>query len=149
MGDGWSRRGSWEMPVPPPFRRFGFPEQVRRFMEGEWDTGWLRVEEFREGETLVVRAELPGIDPEKDVDVSVRDGELNIRAERQENTENANKDGYRSEFRYGSFARTVQLPRGARQEDIKASYRDGVLEIRVPAAPESGPGPTKINVSRD
>jgi HSP20 family protein len=137
------------MPVPPQFRRFGFPEQFRRFMEGDWDTGWLRVEEFREGETLVVRAEVPGIDPEKDVDVSVRDGELNIRVDRQENSENANKDGYRSEFRYGSFARSVQLPRGARQEDIKASYRDGVLEIRVPAAPESGPGPTKINVSRD
>jgi HSP20 family protein len=137
------------MPVPPQFRRFGFPEQFRRFMEGDWDTGWLRVEEFREGETLVVRAEVPGIDPERDVDVSVRDGELNIRVDRQENSENANKDGYRSEFRYGSFARSVQLPRGARQEDIKASYRDGVLEIRVPAAPESGPGPTKINVSRD
>jgi HSP20 family protein len=137
------------MPVPPQFRRFGFPEQFRRFMEGDWDTGWLRVEEFREGETLVVRAEVPGIDPERDVDVSVRDGELNIRVDRQENSENANKDGYRSEFRYGSFSRSVQLPRGARQEDIKASYRDGVLEIRVPAAPESGPGPTKINVSRD
>jgi HSP20 family protein len=137
------------MPVPPQFRRFGFPEQFRRFMEGDWDTGWLRVEEFREGETLVVRAEVPGIDPERDVDVSVRDGELSIRVDRQENSENANKDGYRSEFRYGSFARTVQLPRGARQEDIKASYRDGVLEIRVPAASESGPGPTKINVSRD
>jgi HSP20 family protein len=137
------------MPVPPQFRRFGFPEQFRRFMEGDWDTGWLRIEEFREGETLVVRAEVPGIDPERDVDVSVRDGELNIRVDRQENSENANKDGYRSEFRYGSFARSVQLPRGARQEDIKASYRDGVLEIRVPAAPESGPGPTKINVSRD
>lgn len=118
-------------------------------MEGEWDTGWLRVEEFREGDTLVVRADLPGIDPENDVDVSVRDGELTIRAERQENTENTSKDGYRSEFRYGTFSRTLQLPRGARQEDIKASYRDGVLEIRVPAAPESGPGPTKINVSRD
>ncbi|WP_138413683.1 Hsp20/alpha crystallin family protein [Sinomonas gamaensis] len=149
MAEGWSRRGGWDMPVPPQFRRFGFPEQFRRFMEGDWDTGWLRIEEFREGETLVVRAEVPGIDPERDVDVSVRDGELNIRVDRQENSENANKDGYRSEFRYGSFARSVQLPRGARQEDIKASYRDGVLEIRVPAAPESGPGPTKINVSRD
>ncbi|WP_422936522.1 Hsp20/alpha crystallin family protein [Sinomonas sp. P47F7] len=149
MGDGWARRGPWDMPVPPPFRRFGFPEHVRRFMEGDWETGWLRVEEFRDGDDLVVRAEVPGVDPETDVDVTVRDGELNIRAERQENSENAGKEGYRSEFRYGSFSRSVQLPRGARQDGIRASYKDGVLEVRVPSAPESGPGPTKVNVSRD
>ncbi|NUP74564.1 MAG: Hsp20/alpha crystallin family protein [Sinomonas sp.] len=137
------------MPVPPPFRRFGFPEHFRRFMEGDWETGWLRVEEFHDGDDLVVRAELPGIDPDKDVEVTVRDGELQIRAERQENSENTGKEGYRSEFRYGSFARTIQLPRGARQGDIRASYRDGVLEVRVPSTPESGPGPTKVNVSRD
>ncbi|MDQ4501007.1 Hsp20/alpha crystallin family protein [Sinomonas sp. ASV322] len=137
------------MPVPPPFRRFGFPEHVRRFMEGDWDTGWLRVEEFRDGDTFVVRAEIPGIDPEQDVDVTVRDGELNIRATRQESSENAAKEGYRSEFRYGSFSRAVPLPRNAVQDDIRASYKDGVLEVRVPAASDSGPGPTRINVSRD
>ncbi|GAB3285715.1 alpha-crystallin HspX [Sinomonas notoginsengisoli] len=147
MAEGWGRRGPWDM-MPEGMRRFGLPEQFKRFVD-EWETSWLRVEQFREGDSLVVRAELAGIDPEKDVDVTVQDGTLTIKAERRESSENRGKGGYRSEFRYGSFARTLDLPRGARGEDVKASYHDGVLEVRVPVAPESGPGPTKVNVSRD
>ena len=66
-----------------------------------------------EGSTLVVRAEVPGIDPDQDVDVSVSEGMLHIRVERLEKSEHKSKDGYRSEFRYGSFARSVALPAGA------------------------------------
>jgi HSP20 family protein len=132
----------------PDFRRFGIPESFKRFMD-EWETAWLRVEEFREPDALVVRAELPGIDPEKDVEVTVHDNALTIKAERRENTEDRGKHGYRSEFRYGSFARTVDLPRGARGEDVTASYHDGVLEVRVPTVAEAGPGPTKVTVNRD
>ena len=91
--------------------RFEMPEPVRRFFDGDWDTPALRVDEFRDGGSLVVRAELPGIDPEKDVDVSVSDGVLHIQAERQEKTEHKDKDGYRTEFRYGSFTRDIALPR--------------------------------------
>lgn len=92
----------------------------------------IRVEEFVDGDTLVVRAEAPGLDPEKDVDVSVVDGALQIRAERKEEKEEKGKDGYRSEFRYGSFFRSLPLPQDVKEEDIKASYKDGVLEVRAP-----------------
>lgn len=127
--------------------RFEMPEPVRRFFEGDWDTPALRVEEFRDGGSLVVRAELPGIDPEKDVDVSVSDGVLHIQAERQEKTENKDKDGYRTEFRYGMFTRDIALPRGVKEEDVTASYRDGVLEVRVPV-PEGAEEPKKVPIAR-
>ncbi|MEN2745144.1 Hsp20/alpha crystallin family protein [Sinomonas halotolerans] len=134
--------------MPEHLRRFGVPEPLRRFVEGDWETGWMRVEEFRDGETLVVRVDAPGIDPENDVEVTVQEGTLSIRTERRESPEDSLKDGYRSEFRYGQFSRTVELPRGARSEDVKASYRDGVLEVRVPIAPEAGPEPTRVTVNR-
>jgi HSP20 family protein len=127
--------------------RFEMPEPVRRFFEGDWDAPTLRVEEFRDGGILVVKAEMPGIDPEKDVDVSVSDGVLHIQAERQEKTEHKEKDGYRSEFRYGSFMRDIVLPRGVKEEDVTASYRDGVLEVRVPV-PEAADEPKKVPIAR-
>ena len=125
------------------------PEMLRRVMEVEadWDK-WLRVEEFVDDETLVVRAELPGIDPDKDVEISVANGVLSIKAERQERSEEKKKDSYRSEFRYGSFARNIPLPAGATESDVSASYNDGVLEIRVPVGEEEGPRVVKVPVNR-
>lgn len=71
-----------------------------------FDTRLMRLEdEMKEGR-YEVRAELPGVDPDKDVDIMVRDGQLTIKAER---TEQKDFDG-RSEFAYGSFVRTVSLP---------------------------------------
>lgn len=92
----------------------------------------IRVEELVDGETLVVRAEAPGLDPEKDIDVSIVDGALQIRAERKEQKEEKDKDSYRSEFRYGSYFRALPLPQDVKEEDIKVTYKDGVLEVRAP-----------------
>jgi HSP20 family protein len=102
----------------------GFPEWIERTE--------LRLEEYREDDTLVVRAELPGIDPDQDVDISVADGKLTIRAERKDETKEERKGYYRTEFQYGSFVRTVPLPPGADESSVQASYTDGVLEVRVP-----------------
>jgi len=123
-------------------------EPIRRFLDGDLTMSSIRVEQFLDGNTLVVRAEVPGIDPEKDVDVSVAEGMLHIKAEREEKSEQKSKTGYRSEFRYGSFTRTIALPPGAREEDVTASYKDGVLEVRAPA-PEQAPasGKRKIQVN--
>lgn len=106
----------------------------------------VRVDEFHENGTLVVRAEMPGLDPEKDIEVTVQEGVLRIRAERREE-EKTEEDGYvRHELRSGSFARTIALPNGTADADIAASYKDGILEVRVPA-PAPAP-PTKVPVSR-
>jgi HSP20 family protein len=124
-------------------------EPIRRFLEGDLTMPSMRVEQFMDGNALVVRAELPGIDPEKDVDVSVADGMLHIKAEREEKSEHKGKSGYRSEFRYGSLSRSVSLPPGAREEDVTASYKDGVLEVRAPAAEQApAAGTRKIQINR-
>ena len=125
-----------------------FPELMQRFFEGETGASWLRVEEFKDGKTLVVRAELPDIDPEKDVEIVVLDGELRIKAEKQAKTEHKEKDSYRSEFQYGSFTRTLTLPAGTTEADVAATYKDGVLEIRVPVAEPVESAPTKVQITR-
>ncbi|MGM9470642.1 Hsp20/alpha crystallin family protein [Pseudarthrobacter sp. YS3] len=124
-------------------------ELIERLFEGDTAASGIRVEESVEGNTLVVRAELPGIDPEKDVSVAVVDGALEIKAERREKTEQKDKNSYRSEFRYGSFVRRLALPDGVDQDDITASYKDGVLEVRTPV-PETAPKPAarKIEIQR-
>ena len=90
--------------------RFELPDLFRRLVDADWESGWLRVEEYRDGDDLVVRAELPGIDPDKDVEVTLAEGVLHIQAHREEKSERKENHGYRSEFRYGSFARNVALP---------------------------------------
>lgn len=87
----------------------------------------LRIEEYIEDDAYVLRAELPGIDPSKDVEIEIGDGQLTISGERREE----HKEKSRREFHYGSFARTVSLPPGAQEEKVEASYTDGVLEVRV------------------
>jgi len=128
--------------------RNDWPELFRRFFDVEPDAGWLRVEEFRDGDSLVVRAELPGLDPDHDVELSVTDGVLHIGAHREEKSERKEKDSYRSEFRYGSFSRSIPLPAGVDETEVKASYKDGVLEVRLPAPSEAKSATTKIPVSR-
>ncbi len=126
-------------------------EPIKRFLDGDLAvTPTMKVEQFQDGSTLVVRAEVPGIDPDKDVDVSVSDGMLHIKAEREEKAEHRSKTGYRSEFRYGSFSRSVALPAGAREEDITATYKDGVLEVRAPAAaPTASESTRKIRIDHN
>jgi HSP20 family protein len=111
-----------------------------------FDDGDMKVEEFRDGDTLVVRAEMPGIDPDEDVDITVSDGMLHLSAERRSETKTEDKKGYRSEFRYGSFSRSVRLPAGAGEEDVKATYTDGILEVRIPIDEKSN-GARKIPIS--
>jgi len=66
------------------------------------------------------------------VEITLVDHALRISAERRQSEEHRDKRGYRSEFRYGSFSRTVRLPAGATEKDVKATYKDGILEVRVP-----------------
>jgi HSP20 family protein len=92
----------------------------------------MKVEEFMDDGTLVVRAELPGIDPDEDVEISVTDHVLTISAERRREQKVEEKGSYRSEFEYGSFVRSMRLPANATEDDIVATYQDGILEVRVP-----------------
>jgi HSP20 family protein len=96
-----------------------------------------------------VRAELAGIDPDKDVEITVKDGMLQITAERRVEEKTEDKGYTRHELRYGSFSRALPLPEGASESDIKATYKDGILEIRVPVTePVAAAEPTKIAVTK-
>lgn len=86
------------------------------------------VEDFIDDGSYVVRAELPGIDPDKDVTVTLENQLLTIRGERREEK----KDKHLQEMRYGSFTRSVRLPAGTTADQIEASYANGILEVRVP-----------------
>lgn len=103
-----------------------------RLFEMDPEVASMRVEEFVEKDALVIKAEVPGIDPDKDVTVSVTEGRLRIQARRSEESEHRDKDSYRSEFHYGLFVRDISLPRGVNRDDVTASYKDGVLTVRVP-----------------
>jgi HSP20 family protein len=114
------------------FGDLSFPRFLSEMRRTFPDTDMLRVEEFTEGNELVVRAEMPGIDPDKDVEIQVSDNMLRLRAERRQETKTEEKGGFRSEFHYGSFSRSLPLPVGATEADVNASYKDGILEVRVP-----------------
>lgn len=107
----------------------------------------IRVEEHVEDDHLVVRAELPGIDPERDVDVTLADDRLTITAQRQERSESTERGRQRSEFRYGTFTRTLVVPPGTDPAQVTAAYADGILTISAPLPPASR-RPQRIGVSR-
>jgi HSP20 family protein len=97
----------------------------------------LRFEEFRDGDDLVIRSAMPGIDPDNDVDITVRDHLLQIRAERKEEKAEEDESMRRTEFRYDAFFRTIPLPSGANEAGVTASYKDSILEVRVPCAEDA------------
>lgn len=107
----------------------------------------MPVEEYEEDGKHVVRAELPGIDPEKDVDITVQDGLLQIRSERRHEEKTERPHYYRQEISYGSFSRTIPLPPGCEEEDVSADYKDGILTVRLPMNRDKA-GPTRIPITR-
>lgn len=110
--------------------------------------GVLRIEEAVEGDTMIVRAEIPGVDPDKDVEISVDDGVLTIKARRESKSTQTKDDTIRSEFRYGSFVRQVRMPKAADLDALTASYNDGVIEIKVPMRVEHAPSSRRVPISR-
>lgn len=107
----------------------------------------MHLEEFVEDNACVIRAEMPGLDPDKDVEVSISEGVLTLKAHREERKEDKLPDEYRSEFNYGRFVRRIRLPEGITDAEVKASYKDGILEVRIPMPPAAvEPTPTKVPI---
>ncbi|NED95649.1 Hsp20/alpha crystallin family protein [Phytoactinopolyspora alkaliphila] len=101
----------------------------------------------RDGDDLVARFDLPGIDPEKDVAVEVQGRKLVVHGERKD-TRAEERDGRRlHEVRYGSFRRTVALPVAADPEKVTATYDAGVLSVTV-ADVYAGTSPRRIEVTK-
>jgi HSP20 family protein len=95
---------------------------------------WLpQVEAFEREGKLIVRADLPGLTKD-DINVDITDEAIKIRGERRQEKEENDEGYYRSERNYGSFYREIPLPSGVNREQANASFRNGVLEITIPAA---------------
>jgi len=90
-------------------------------------------EEFRSDEAFVMAADLPGLQPDGDVSVSITSDVLHIRARRNDG---ASVPG--SDLRDGLFSRDVRLPTGADERKVSATYADGVLKVNVPMREHNG-----------
>ncbi|MGW3042866.1 Hsp20/alpha crystallin family protein [Kitasatospora sp. NPDC001159] len=131
------RRAHWWPSFPDLFE--DFPFELRMSPEEHV----IRVEESEEDGAFVIKAELPGIDPDKDVEITVEGGVLTVHAERREER----KEKHRSEFRYGSFTRSIRLPEGCEEGDITAGYDKGVLTVKAPLLKAEMKQPRRIEIT--
>ncbi len=103
------------------------------------------LESFIDNDKLVVRADLPGIDP-KDVEVTVTGDTLTLRGKREQRLEESSANFIHSEVSYGSFERSLKLPGGVNADDVKASYRNGVLELTMPVPKDAAARKVTIQI---
>ena len=116
-----------------------------RARRGENDANPLpAIESYVEDGKLIIRVDLPGVDP-KDVEVTSTGDHLTIRGKRERTTEEKQRDFLHRELYYGVFERTVKLPEGVKPDEIKACQRNGVLELTVPLGHEAPVRKVPIN----
>lgn len=124
-----------------------FEDLITRAPRGQAMTAWQpAVEVFETESDVVVRAELPGVDP-KQVDITATDDAITIKGEARAEQEDKGRNYVRRELRYGSFVRTLALPDGVRGDQAKASFKNGILEIRVPKSERAKPKSVKVEVA--
>jgi HSP20 family protein len=127
---------AWPL-MPRPLMR-----PLRRM--GAGPTMWMpTVDVYEQDDTVVVKAELPGLKKE-DIEVTVDQGDLVIHGERTAESEVKEEHYYRAERSYGSFYRRIPLPPDVKTEQITATYKDGLLEIRVPKSAREQPLPRRV-----
>jgi len=120
----------------------------RRFflLNDELEQGFTpAVEAFQNDGRCVLRAELPGVEPST-VEIDVADGVLTLRGERRREARDEGATWYRREARYGAFERRFELPDGTSPENIRATWRHGVLEITFPDPAAARRQPVRIPV---
>ena len=112
-----------------------FGERRTGMTEGQW----VPAVDVSETESeLVVRAELPGMTHD-DIEVNLQDNVLTLRGEKKQEKKEDKENFHRLERSYGSFTRSFSLPAGVKQEDIKAIFKDGILEVSLPKTEEVKP----------
>lgn len=139
-----------------PFREaWSLPEEMNRLFWGlsrateedeETPTEWSpAVDVYEDSEALKLHAELPGLKKE-DVKIQVREGVLTLRGERKFEAEEKKDNYFRLERRYGSFLRSFSLPNTVDTEQIRATMKDGVLELVIPKKAEAKPKEIQVEV---
>lgn len=113
-----------------------------RFADASWAP---TVETFRRDGNLVVRADLPGLTKEN-ISIEADDDVLLISGERSDETRDEKDDFYRTERTYGRFFRAIQLPEGVNADQIDATFKDGVLEVTIPAPKVTTPKNRQVKI---
>ena len=103
------------------------------------------VDIYETADSIVLKAELPGLNREN-IDIQVRDNTLTLKGERKFEREVKDENYLRIERSYGAFQRGFSLPTVIQQDKIKATFKDGVLEVSMPKAEEAKPKQVKIEV---
>ena len=114
-----------------------------------FDKFGMRIEETVQDGVFVVRAEIPGVDPDKDIDIVVDDGVLTITATRESRSKETREGSFKSEFSYGRLVRQTRVPKNAELEAMSASYNDGILEVRIPLAEGKTDTSRRIPITRE
>ena len=121
----------------PFYRPFNLLEEVEAMARELFDSGRASfptgLDVYREKDELVVKAELPGI-KKKDLDISLEDDLLTIKAEKKQEEVTEDATYYISERRFGQYSRTIALPFHVDAEKISATFKNGLLEMRLPRA---------------
>jgi HSP20 family protein len=113
-------------------RFFGRTERLPMASFG-WGLEYPAVNIKKEGDNFIVHAEIPGVDP-KDIDINITGNMLTLRGQRKMEKKEEEKDYYVREISMGSFERTIALPVDINADNVKAAYKNGLLEITLPAA---------------
>jgi HSP20 family protein len=109
------------------------------------ETATPAVDLYEQKDEIVVKAELPGID-KNNVEVNISNHHLTIKGEKKKEEEVKEENYYRSERSYGAFVRTLELPADVQQEKVKASFKDGILEVRLPKTEEAKTKEIKVKL---
>lgn len=123
---------------------FGWPAEL---VSGDGDLVSLtpKIEIYEDKNDVVVKAELPGINKE-DLEVTLQENVLTIKGEKKTKEEEKKKGYHYSEVSYGSFERSLEIPQKVAPDKTKASFKDGILEIRFEMSEEAKQNRVKIKV---
>jgi len=111
----------------------------------EFEGIWPAVDMVDKKDEIVVKAEVPGVEKD-DMNISLTENTLTIKGETKKEKETKEEDYYYSERSYGSFARTLTLPEKVQTDQVKANFKNGILEIHLPKSPEAKPKEIKVDV---
>jgi len=123
--------------------RLGFDRLLGDWLDGHDRARTPEMDLLREGDHMIVRANMPGVRPE-DVKIEVQDNLLTFSGEHEESKEVKDEHYLRRERRYGSFYRALSIPTGVDAQEIVATAKDGVVEITIPLPKERKPEAVKI-----
>ena len=128
-----------------------FGRRLRPWWPSIWSRGGDRefitptVDVYEEKDDIVVKAELPGLD-KNHIEVNISDSELTLKGEKKKEEKIDEENYYRCERSYGAFLRSVELPTSVQADKVKASFKNGILEIRLPKTEEAKTKEIKVKI---